>query len=250
MVKGWEIYCNEEARSFPIDSKANLFTCPTNPAHTIDRTKTREIVIRRPNDVFVVEEEKQIAGYLAIEGISHTATFDVLGPSLSTKEVSWPFNITMLSSTVITDANSDGDLLNVYVNKYTTVGYTLAASAIGATTFAVSNTVLQYADIGMLMTITNGVTTNELGYMLGYDIAAGTITVQTAATDAFAFGSYIQISIHMVRNVTLAPSSVVGAGETNFSSSFVPAGTTMRIEYLNQSTAQQKSLRINVQYYY
>lgn len=250
MVRVWETYCDTEGQYYSSE-KNTLFTCPVDAGHTIDRTKIRSRVRYDKNEVTVQQENHAIGGYIGIEGITVNAGFSILGPLTTTQTATWPHDINIISSKVYISQNSEGDILNIYVNKDTIVGVVTAAVSPSDSTFTVSDTVVLNTDVGFLVKIDDGVNIDNVGYVTAIDLGAGTITVSGSATNSFAIGAFIKISIHMVRDVNLIPNDTVGAGETNLGSTHVPAGAaTFYIDYTNNSTTTAKTLRIINQFYY
>lgn len=152
---------------------------------------------------------------------------------------------------VVSTAAHEGDVLDIWLLRNATIGALTASSAIGATTFSVSPTVIANALLGFEVRLTNGITTEELGQIKSIDKAANTITVSTAAVNAFSAASptYVQFSVRPVKNYTFGPGWIRQWGQSKIGGMTVRANSVVTMRYKNQ-TIDAKRLVMQVEYLY
>lgn len=248
-MKIWNIYCSTEGKWYNIESKSQIFTCPYDAGHTIDRTSIQELTRFTNNEIKIQQEDYATRRYVAVEGITMNCSGSLISEKTSTKNLTWPIDIAIFSIKLNFDANNEDDILNIYRNPDTTVGV-LTQSVSSSNVIKVSDTVIQNTEIGFELKLVNGGSTCDLGRIIDYDYSTNRITTENNVSGSFAAGStLVKLTIHAVRNISL-PTEPLSVGE-NFGSSFLPKGTVVKLEYTNKTLSlTAKKLKLLIAYFY
>lgn len=101
------------------------------------------------------------------------------------------------------------------------------------TTYNVSGTVISYLKLGFRVTLTNGVNSEDIGYVSNINVTDGTITTNGATQYNFSAGSptYVQLSVMFMDNVEFGPGMQYSVGSAKLGSSYVPANTIVKSVY-------------------
>ncbi len=149
----------------------------------------------------------------------------------------FPYPVSLLSMEFAPLAECEGDQISISIEPETTIGAVTEDVSIGDTTFTVSSTALQYARLGDAIHITEGVTTNQVGYVSEVDTENSTITTSIPTTNAFtaADGVSIQLTTIVLDRVYLHGNGggVFSLGSSKIGGSYLPANNTIRFSYDN-----------------
>jgi hypothetical protein len=192
-----------------------------------------------------MEEESPTGGNFKCEAIA----FDSAASSITTRNISFPFDISILAVYMVTTNDQVGDNMEVIVAPDTTIGVVSSVVSVNDTVISVSSTVMEYVYKGYKVKITDGVNTDSLGYVIDKDVVAGTITVQNAAANSFAAGSLVKFSVYYVENYEFGPAWEYVIGESKIGASKLPANKIVRINYTNNGQTQ-KRIVIKLEYLY
>ena len=104
------------------EDAAEPTTCPDNTAHSIDPTFT-DIVQVISDSIVTIKEESTVT-----DGDFFTQTMKINATKNTTTSVniSWPFNVSVLSVAFITDSTHAGDSIDVAIGEDTIIGYITA----------------------------------------------------------------------------------------------------------------------------
>jgi hypothetical protein len=136
----------------------------------------------------------------------------------------------------------EGDTIQVLVSPDSVIGTITSDVNIGDTVISVSQTVVDNAFRGpMTLVLDDGSQTNDLGHILNVDRDNLLVTVQNAATAAFAAATptTIRVTIIFVDTTVLGPSGCDVIGESKTGGSGVPANQIVRLRYQNRSPARR-----------
>lgn len=220
-------------------------TCPVNPAHTIDPSKTAAVAKRAQNVVEIKEESVPTGGYFMSETIPMT-----INPNeTATFTYTWPISMTVLMVGFTSDASNQGDVMSLCVAPDTTVGTLTANIGTGVSTLDVSQSVIDNMCLGFYVSITDGVNTNDLGRCLAINKVSKIITVENPTTNSFAANSAIKITIYMMKNYTIGPPWEYEIGKSKIGGAYVPAGRVVKVTYENKTNAT-KTLVPRLEYLY
>ncbi len=241
----YRVYCTTAAKYEYIWDDVAPTTCPANPAHSIDSSKTT-IVDRRSQTVVEIKEETTPTGGFFI---CETLPVSIAANQTATFPYTWPIPITVLMVGFTSTGDNEGDILSLSVAPDTTIGTLTANIGTGVSTIDVSQTVIDNIKVGFHVTITDGTNTNQLGRCLIINKAAKTIAIETATTNSFNANSLIKITIYMMKNYTIGPAWEYEIGTSKIGGSYVPAGRTVKVVYENKTNAA-KTLNPRVEYLY
>lgn len=189
-------------------------------------------------DVKILEESldpnKRTGGHFK----AHTLAITVPGSvGVHTQDFSYPYNISVLSVEFVGKAENDGDTFSVCFAPDTIVGAITSDVSATDTVINVQDSVIANSFVGMKVNITDLTNVDDLGYILEIDKNAGTITVSTAATQAFAAATptYVRIAVESVKDVVIdAVTAPIQVGGSKIGGSFLAANTIIRLHYDNK----------------
>lgn len=246
----WRIYCETES-SFQYwwleDGDNPPTTCPNNSSHTISSVKS---IIDEIEDTEVSIKQETVK-----TGKNYrwdTKSFDALANSTTTFEFSYPTDVSVLEAQFISAAENKGDVWSWVIAENTTVGAITSDVNIGDTVLNVSSTVVQNVKIGFNINLFNGTTTEQLGQVKTIDIINQTITIETPSTVSFLASTptYVRISIYFIKDSEFGHpwNHVYGGGKIQ--SSYVPANTSVKVYYINNSPTVDKRIVVNIELLY
>jgi len=241
----YRIYCNDEAdwRYWTLNDGDPLpTTCPVDSAHSVNPSSVNEVERRAISLVNINEEQgpQRTGGHFQVT--SHRV--DASANSVTTYDINEPIPYAGYAIHFRTTADHEGDVVNMYVAPDTVVGTITSDVVASDTVLNVGTTVVTAVKVGYLISITDGVNVDQLGRVISIDQNALTITVETAATQAFAAATptYVRMSVQMVRDFEIGPAGSYSVGDAKIGGSYLAANTTLRITYWNKHATMDKSL--------
>jgi hypothetical protein len=237
----YRIYCTTDSKFEYIwveSTASEPTTCPTNTAHTIDAGQTRIVEQNDPDIVSIKQETTNTGQHYRWDSIA----FDALANQTTTYTFSYPYPISVLDALMITDTENKGDIITWRIAPDTTIGALTADVAVNDTIINVSSTVTDNIALGFHCNLFDGVNTDELGAVIGVDSVAGTITVETAATQIFLASSptYVRMNIYFLKDVEMGHPGRLNIGDSKIESSYVPANTVVECQYTNNHETLDK----------
>lgn len=219
--------------------------CPTNTSHTIDSSGHAIVDTRAPNETVIKEEYTPTGGNFKAE----TRIVNTTANSTSSSNFSWPFPISVLTMRTVTSDAHKGDVMNITVAPDTIVGVITEAASTSASTLTVSNTVIENIYKGYKVKISDGINTDDLGYVISVDKVNKQISIQTATTNVFAIGSAILMSVSHVENFTFGYGGKYVIGASKIGGAHVPANTIINVKYQrNDSTDIDVTIQVEFLY--
>jgi hypothetical protein len=251
----WKVFCTTEDTYVSGFLNSNLDEpniCFNNNTHVITRNLTK-LVNRISNiNVSIKEEDVETGRHFAIFTKIIDIPAGVSGATdvVSIHDVSWPFPISMVDVFFSTDSTHSGDRVTALVGPNTTIGVITAGVTAGVTsTISVNSTVNDNIDIGMFVTLTNGVTSTDLGCVIGKNFNNSEITTEFISDVSFDTGSYVQITLKMMNNFYLLPNKDYILGANKIGASHVPANTLTQVCYTNHDGLAKRFV-FNIEYLY
>lgn len=247
----WRVYCATDSKYEYIwldETQAEPTTCPVNTAHTITAAQTSIIDTRVP-DVVNIKQEDVATGE---NYMWDTKAFDALPNQISTMTITYPIPVSVIEARFVPADENKGDVWSWVIAPDTTVGALTQNVAVSDTVIHVSSTVTDNIKIGFYANLFDGANTEELGRVVAMDGAAGTITVETASTQAFsaATPTYVRMNIYFLKDVEIGHPWQTIYGEGKIKSSHVPANTPVRVSYDNKSTTVTKRIVCEIELMY
>lgn len=244
----YRIYCDTEQQFVYTWSETAPTKCPTNTNHLINSASITVVDEKSDNEITIKQESTPTGGNFRTETWSITAP---AGPDVTTTVTrSWPLSISCMELKFISTAEHTGDLITIEVPKNKTCGTITAPVAPGNTIISVTQSAINVIAVGFFCSITDGTNTNNLGRILSIDKINKTITVETAATTAFAVGTptLVQLTIQQVAIEIGEPGTYV-LGDSTIGGSYLPANEVVYVTYTNKGS-QQKKLVMYYEYLY
>src|SRR3990170_8539435 len=108
----YKIYCITEGKNVITWAETTPTTCPNNTAHTINPSSISIIDERGPDSLKIKEESIPTGGHFRAEALTMNIA---AGPDvITTITKSWPYPINIFAVYMITGAEHEGDILEVY----------------------------------------------------------------------------------------------------------------------------------------
>lgn len=200
----YRLYCVTDGKyEYTWGEDTEPTVCPTNTTHTIDATQTTIVDTLSKNVVSVVEETTPTGGNFRGQAVVIVAE----ASDTTTKELSWPYPISILSISFNTTSEHQEDVLSVAVAPNTIIGVLAADAAVDDNVLYVSPNIFDILYVGYNVTLFDGVNTEKCGKVLNMDSTDGTITVENALTQTFdsATPTYVQQTIYTIENYEIGP---------------------------------------------
>lgn len=236
-IKHWRIYCETESDwtyGYLHEDTGNPTSCFTDPGHTINSNSCQELDTVSDTQVIIKEESTPTGGHFKAKGYKMTCPV-----GSSNYDYSYPHPISALSITLPTTSDHTDDQIEVQVGPDTTIGTITADVSASDTVITVSQSVIDNIDKGFYVTLDDGTNTDDLGLVTSIDYNLLTITVQTAATKAFASATptYVKITVKVIDDFTIGPAQRYELGKDKIGGSYVPTNTIVRVKYTNNGSS-------------
>jgi len=183
----------------------------------------------------------------------------VLNISASTTEevdYIWPIPISILAVYYVSQAVHEGDGLEMIISPNKTIGTITQPVVATDTVITVSDTVIGNACLGFYLKLSDGSNTDDLDRVVAVDKINKTVTVETAAVNAFAAGASVIQNIYMAggpagstETYEIGPAWARMIGESKIGGTHVPANTTLRVRYI-ENKATSKKIVFKIEYLY
>lgn len=241
-VDKWRVYCETDSKyeyAWRDENQGQPTTCPVDTAHTITSGSQTIVDSKRDVEVIIKEEDVKTGGHY------QARTFEIdVAASDSTKEleISFPFPVSLLAAEWVNKAAFEGDQIQVCVGMKTTIGSITENVAASATTFDVSQSVIDNAFVGQLVHLSDGTNEDLCGRIISIDSVNKKITCETATTQSFlaATPTYVKVSVEMMPKGPLDDSGRAQVGGAKIGGSYIPANTTVTVTYFNDSGTAKK----------
>lgn len=245
-ITKYRIYCNTEANWIEGWGVTSPTVCYNNNTHNVNESSSQILESISTNQVIVQEENIPTNGNIKLD----CHTFDIpvgASGSITNYESTYPHPINMISLTFCPSQDNIGDTIIADVGHHTTIGYLTEniSSGItgGITGFSVSQTVIDYLNLGYLVTLNNGITSCEMGRCVMIDSTNNRISTEFATNTNFSVSSptYVQQTVEMVKNLHFPYSTIpIDIGDDKIGSSYVPTNVIGRIRYTNNNGLAKK----------
>jgi hypothetical protein len=233
----YRVYCCTEEVYAYVWSATPPTVCPNNNQHQIDSASITIIDSREQNNVSIVQVQPGTTGeHYRVESLYIT----IPPNSIFTKDLTWPFNISVMTINFSVGIEHEGDILNGYIAPNTTIGVITDMISQGDTTLHVNSTVLSNLKVGFLVNVTNGSQNMDLGQCVNVDLVNSTVTCEFPATTSINVGAYLQMTINNIRNMILGEPDTIRLANKHVNSSLLPKGKIARFVYQNNSAEEKK----------
>lgn len=183
-----------------------------------------------------VETGEVTQGFFAAE----TILLDISsGDTQKTTDVSWKFDVGLISGVIGVSANMIGDEMEVHIAPNTLIGAIIAPLSIGDEKIYVSPTVTENIKIGYYFGIYQpGNTGIELGRIV--EKGSGYVVIDKPSTVDANPGTYVAMCIKIIPYVYFNHSSVIEIGKEIPTAQRIPKNTIIRINYKNNNSVAKK----------
>lgn len=229
----YRVYCNSDTRYETAWGETEPLTCPVNTNHTIDRSKTVIIDTITQSIVQIKDEDIATGGNyqcatILLEAPPHTTT---------TKDVSWPYPVSVFSITFNTSPDHEGTILNSIAAPDATIGAIVAPLPANCNTVYASSTVFNYISIGFHMKVTDGINSDDLGEVLAIDKVHNKITTMYKTTHNYSplSPTYVQMTVYRIKDFIFGPAGKYTVGKVRLVGAPIPANIIIRTMYENNT---------------
>lgn len=156
---------------------------------------------------------------------------------------------TETNSITITNSSDYHYHKNSYITLMSPIGIITQNITPSDNLISVNSTVTDNMETGLFVTVTDGVTMDNLGEIFEIDKVNGTILIQSPSSLNYNSGSYLFPSVHVIKDYKLNAAVPCIIGESSIGGSYVPAFYIIRLVYRNQSNIA-KNFNWYVEYKY
>jgi hypothetical protein len=230
----------------------------TTPTHCPERNNLHHFDL---SSITVVDRVEETIVRIKEEDIPTGGRIQVLGKQFeitcATGEsqifnFSLPISVNLSSVSIPTYENQRGDYFDFLIAPDTTIGILSESAATGATSIVASQTVIDNIEDGFFITFTDGVNTVNGGQVSSINTETNTVSFETPLTTSFSNMSptFIKMTVKLGHNIYLGYGSMLRFGDDKVGSSYIPAGTPIRMVYYNMSGNTPKYLTAFGSYMY
>jgi hypothetical protein len=222
--------------------------CPVDTSHSVDLTDLTIVEENLEDTVTIKEEDTPTGGHF------QSKTFELeidttVGPHKL--EMSLPYPVNLLGAYFTNTPEMLGDTARFEMGPDTIIGAVTSPVSVGDRTFTASDTVFEHLAVGFEVKLSDGSNVTNLGIVTSINKTDKTFTTENESTLAFDLSNtvYVLQTVVMIPYVKFPSSGVYKIGQMKIGGSYIPANTTMRILYYNNSE-NAKTFTINFEYLY
>lgn len=234
-INNYRLFCNTESAFVTVWNVNTPKVCPNNNMHLIDNDSITIIDNVSSNASNIVQYNNDINGNFRTE----SKILFIPANQIITQLYKWPYNISIMTIGWTSAEENRGDIVNVYIAPNTVIGGITQHINIGDTIIHVSPTVVKYLNVGFCVKITNGTSVLDLGECILIDPVTYIIHCTNSANISMNAGSYVQMTIHNIKNIYLHNPEQFKIGEKHVNSQSLPSNTTVQLSYQNNSNVDK-----------
>jgi hypothetical protein len=206
--------------------------CPNNNTHTIDPSTITAIDSVTANTVAIQEEAVPTGGHLTSECYAFTAN----AGTASSTVVTFPIPVNILYVAFNSDKEHVGNQIELQVGPNTAIGVLTSNVSSNVSIIPVSNTVIQYAALGLWISLTDGVNFNDLGRVTAIDNVNNNLTTVNPTVNSFAAGTGVLMTVKYIQNFYIGSPGYWSIGQMKFGAAYIPTGIPVVVLYTNNSS--------------
>ena len=243
----WRINCITHGNQI-IWSPTKPTTCPVNGADTINEGLTVMIDKITQGTVAIKDDYGTTGGNFKAE----SRYIEIAPSTTGILDTSWAYPVKVSLAYFTSTSDNQDDHVNVIIAPNATIGAITAPVGIGATSCTVTQSVIDYMNVGYKIRLTDGTNTDDCGTVLTINKDTKVITFSTATTHSFSplTPTYVQFSIYIVEDFHIGPAGKYVICQGKVGGSFIPASIISRITYTNNSASVTKKFYCYVEYLY
>ena len=235
-VNRYRLWCVTENANVYTWSDSLPIQCPNNSGHVIDGASCT-IIDSVASDSVSIDQD---GGHTNLNYMCRGYSMSIPYGQTVTKDITFPFNISISTVHFTTDSTQTGDHIMGLVAPGTTIGLTTSAVNTGDQSINVSGDVIKYVVIGTLVqlvdTSQNPPVVSKLGTVYQVDAVNNKITCATGSTVAFPkSGVSVQTAFNNI-DIVLGPAQTYTLGASQIKAAPIPANTIIRTVYTNNSS--------------
>ena len=247
----WRVWCNTENNWVYGWSETEPVICPntTGPAHSINTSSISEFGELSDTLIRIQEESIPTGHHYKAETLKLNAA---TGPDVNTQfQLSWPFPISLVSLNFVSTSEHEGDCITMELPSNLLIGALTQNISINDTIINVTQDVTDNVDLGYYLTLNDGTNSESLGRILTIDKINLTVTMENAATTAYAAvtPTLIYLTAYGLKEYEIGAPAHRYFGNDFISSTHVPTNLVGIISYLNRSSTA-KNLVLEYEYMY
>lgn len=221
----WKLFCVTENMFVSGVHKHRLIICPNDSNHTVDiNTSSYELIQNTTN---ITDNNKNL-GYYSIKGI----TFQATGAASTTYEITYPFDITIISGKILCEPENKGDILNTILAPNKICGIVTQNANINDTVVYVDPNVID--NVVKELEISFGSRT-EIYIIIDVNIMDSSITLSTPLITTLSFMDYVHMNIKIINNFTYPSTGMISIGNFNPFDTYLTRNNIIRFIYTNNS---------------
>jgi hypothetical protein len=237
ILKKYLVTCIPEGIRVTTDYRETIPTvCPNDKTHAIDPDSIVEIDIISPNTVSIKQSDSKFAN-----GSFRVKYYDpTFVPGVSFFDFKYDYPVSLYSTTIIPTSENIGDSLDVLTAPDTVVGAIQSDLQVGSSLMSIGDVTPIY--IGYMLTITDGVNTNDLGEVIGKNETLNTLRFSKPTTNSFSAisPSYVMITVPRIENMMIINTQDRILGSTILNAATLPKGVVIRLKYTNNGLVPKK----------
>ena len=171
---------------------------------------------------------------------TRTVHVDALKNTTSTTIFTYPLDMSVYVVCFQSEEMHRGDIINMCAGKGTPLGPITASASIGDTTISLYAASVLGCMIGYDYAISEGSNFQTLGIAYTKDTEANTISFEKPLTDAYTTAAQVVICRKFIDDYELSGPEHVELGQEKIGAKFVPANTSVYLDYTNKSTTDDK----------
>lgn len=247
----YRIYCTTEQTFVTFYGVDPPTTCPNDTNHTVNPDSVQKGHLVGP-DTVIAKDSSPDAGYFQASTIVIDIPANAGGPQTIITDIKYPFDMYIWEMSIAQNPASVGDSLSVQLSPDTIIGLMTVDAKVGDIVINCSGTIFNYVVRGSEIGISDGKNTEYPGRVTAVDSKAGTITVETPLVNAYSSASptYILFSVYPIRNLICDSAARITLGNKGLKAKVVPAGTTIRVIYVDNTIGDAVKAYLQIQYYH
>ncbi len=238
----YRLYCTTEKSFQTVWQNTVPKSCPNDHKHIIDENSITILDVVSTNLVTIENNFMSTGGNYRIEGFK----FDIPATSnVYLYKTSKPIDVMCYNMYLNPTASNLNDTVSVFSQFVIPLESTIHS---GSSNIIISPTILNNLQCGYEITLSNATASSYLGIITS--VNSNSFDTEYCTSNLFHSNDYVYIRKYFGKNVffPIVPQSYcIGQGTLN--GTFVPKGTFMHVEYINNNI-QNKQFAFSVEYMY
>lgn len=232
-VSQWQIFCITENQVVTGWGPTFPTVCYHNSAHTVNPNSWQLIQTITSDQVTIKQNPTTVGSAFWVKDIEFK---NVVSQTSQTTEFTFDIPVCVYGYDFFVDDTNVGDYMTIIASPDTVLGLITQNVSIGDVTLYAPAGLLGYGHIGYEIKITDGTNMDDLGRMKIIDKSTGIVTFTNASTHNYSSANTIvMMNYYVMKNYTISGYGQVRYGDNVITATAIPAGTTVRYIYQNNS---------------